>query len=32
MEYYTGLDVSLKTTFISIINKKGEVVKEMEVL
>jgi len=31
MEYYTGLDVSLKTTFISIINKKGEVVKEMEV-
>lgn len=31
MEYYTGLDVSLKTTFISIINKKGEVVKEKEV-
>lgn len=28
MEYYSGLDVSLKTTFISIIDKKGKIIKE----
>lgn len=31
MEYYTGLDVSLKTTFISIVDEKGRIVKEGEV-
>jgi len=28
MKYYTGLDVSLKTTFVSIIDDKGKIVKE----
>ena len=31
MNYYTGLDVSLKTTFISIIDPEGKIVKESEV-
>lgn len=31
MNYYTGLDVSLKTTFISIVDDKGQIVKESEV-
>jgi transposase len=30
MNHYVGLDVSLKTVFICIINEKGEVVKEIE--
>ena len=28
MKYYAGLDVSLKETFVSIIDEKGEIVKE----
>jgi hypothetical protein len=28
MKYYSGLDVSLKETFISIINSNGLIVKE----
>ncbi len=28
MKYYSGLDVSLKTTFISIIDEKGKIIKE----
>jgi transposase len=28
MKYYAGLDVSLKATFISIIDERGKVVKE----
>src|SRR4029077_13803377 len=31
MSYYAGLDVSMKTTFICIVNEKGKVVKEIEV-
>lgn len=31
MKYYTGLDVSLKRTFISIIDEKGKIVKEKDV-
>lgn len=30
MNHYVGLDVSLKTVFICIVNEKGKVVKEME--
>ena len=30
MDHYVGLDVSLKTVFICIIDEKGKVVKEME--
>ena len=28
MEYYSGLDVSLETTFINIIDKKGKIINE----
>ncbi|QOD38288.1 hypothetical protein [Candidatus Wolbachia massiliensis] len=28
MKYYSGLDVSLKETFISIVDEKGKIVKE----
>lgn len=28
MKYYSGLDVSLKETFISIVDEKGEIIKE----
>lgn len=31
MEYYSGLDVSLETTFISIIDEKGKIVSEANV-
>ncbi len=31
MEYYSGLDVSLETTFISIINEKGKIISEANV-
>jgi len=31
MKYYSGLDVSLKTTFISVVDESGKVVKEGEV-
>ncbi|MDX2050430.1 MAG: hypothetical protein SFT93_04600, partial [Rickettsiaceae bacterium] len=31
MKYYSGLDVSLKETFITIINQDGEIVKEQVV-
>ncbi|MDX1924844.1 MAG: hypothetical protein SFT91_06480 [Rickettsiaceae bacterium] len=31
MEYHSGLDVSLKETFITIINQDGEIVKEQVV-
>lgn len=31
MSYYTGLDVSLKTTFISTIDSMGKIIKEAEV-
>jgi len=31
MKYYSGLDVSLKTTFISIVEETGKIVKEGEV-
>jgi len=30
MSYYAGLDVSMNTTFICIVNDKGKVVKELE--
>jgi predicted NBD/HSP70 family sugar kinase len=30
MNHYVGLDVSLKTVFICIVNDKGRVVKEQE--
>jgi len=30
MTYYAGLDVSMNTTFICIVNEKGKVVKELE--
>lgn len=30
MSYYAGLDVSMNTTFICIVNEKGKVVKELE--
>src|SRR5882757_8131318 len=30
MTHYAGLDVSMNTTFICIVNEKGKVVKEME--
>lgn len=30
MNHYVGLDVSLKTVFICILNEKGEIVKEQE--
>ena len=30
MVYYAGLDVSMNTTFICIVNEKGKVVKELE--
>ena len=30
MIHYAGLDVSMKTTFICIVNEKGKVVKELE--
>jgi transposase len=30
MSYYAGLDVSMKTTFICIVNEKGKVIKELE--
>ena len=30
MSHYAGLDVSVKTTFICIVNEKGKVVKELE--
>ena len=30
MNYYAGLDVSMKTTFICIVNEKGKVVRELE--
>lgn len=28
MKYYSGLDISLKETFISIVDEKGKIVKE----
>jgi len=28
MEYYAGLDVSLKDTFVSVVDEDGNVVKE----
>ncbi|WP_353269613.1 IS110 family transposase [Wolbachia endosymbiont (group A) of Myopa testacea] len=28
MKYYSGLDISLKETFVSIVDKKGKIVKE----
>lgn len=31
MSYYVGLDVSMKTTFICILNEKGKIIKEVEV-
>lgn len=31
MSYYSGLDVSLKTTFISIVDEKGKIVRESEI-
>ena len=30
MNHYVGLDVSLKTVFICILNEKGKVIKEQE--
>ena len=30
MSHYAGLDVSLNTTFICIVNEKGKVVRELE--
>ena len=30
MTHYAGLDVSMNTTFICIVNEKGKVVKELE--
>jgi len=30
MSYYAGLDVSMNTTFICIVNEKGKVIKELE--
>jgi hypothetical protein len=30
MNHYVGLDVSLKTVFICILNEKGKIVKEQE--
>lgn len=30
MDHYVGLNVSLKTVFICIINEKGKIVKEIE--
>lgn len=30
MHHYVGLDVSLKTVFICILNEKGKIVKEQE--
>lgn len=32
MTHYAGLDVSMKTTFICILNEKGKVVRELEAL
>jgi hypothetical protein len=32
MDHYVGLDVSLKTVFICIINEKGKVVKEQKLI
>lgn len=32
MTHYAGLDVSMNTTFICIVNEKGKVVKELESL
>ena len=31
MKYYTGLDVSLNTTAICVVNHDGEVIRETEV-
>jgi hypothetical protein len=31
MEYYSGLDVSLETTFISIVDEKGKIINEANV-
>jgi transposase len=30
MLHYVGLDVSMKTTFVCIVNEKGKIVKEIE--
>ena len=32
MKYYVGLDVSLNTVFVCIVDEKGKVIKEQELL